>query len=82
MSAAYDAIVIGGGHNGLTAAAYLAKAGLARYCVVEAADGFGGAAVTREFAPGFKVSAVAHLLHGLHPTHHVAICSWRSNGLI
>ncbi len=66
MSAAYDAIVIGGGHNGLTAAAYLGKAGL-RTLVVEAADGFGGAAVTREFAPGFKVSAVAHLLHGLHP---------------
>jgi len=66
MTPAYDAIVIGGGHNGLTAAAYLGKAGL-RTLVLEAAEGFGGAAVTREFAPGVRVSAVAHLLHGLHP---------------
>jgi phytoene dehydrogenase-like protein len=42
----YDAIVIGAGHNGLTAAAYLAKAGL-RVLVVEKNDYIGGAAVTR-----------------------------------
>ena len=67
MSApAYDAAIIGAGHNGLVTAAYLAKAGL-KVIVLEANDRPGGGAATREFAPGFKVSAVAHLLHALHP---------------
>lgn len=62
----FDAIVIGAGHNGLVTAAYLAKAGV-KTLVVEAGERPGGAAQTREFAPGFKVSAVSHLLHALHP---------------
>lgn len=60
--ARYDCIVVGGGHNGLTCAAYLARAGRS-VLVLEAAPRLGGAAVTREFAPGFRVSACAHLLH-------------------
>ncbi len=55
-------IIIGGGHNGLVCAAYLAKAGK-QVTVLEASGQLGGAAITREFAPGFKVSAGAHLLN-------------------
>jgi phytoene dehydrogenase-like protein len=60
--ARFDSIVVGGGHNGLTCAAYLARGGR-RVLVLEAAERLGGAAVTREFAPGFSASACAHLLH-------------------
>src|ERR1700722_9371077 len=60
----YDCVVIGGGHNGLVCAAYLARGGRS-VLVLEAADEVGGAAVTREFAPGVRVSACAHLLHAM-----------------
>ena len=53
-------IIIGAGHNGLVCAAYLAKAGR-DVLVLEASNRIGGAAVTRDFAPGFRVSACAHL---------------------
>jgi phytoene dehydrogenase-like protein len=62
VSAHYDCIVIGAGHNGLVCASYLAKAGR-RVLVLEAAGRLGGAAATREFVPDFRVSACAHLLH-------------------
>jgi phytoene dehydrogenase-like protein len=57
-----DCIVIGGGHNGLVCATYLARAGRS-VLVLEANGRVGGAAVTREFAPQHRVSAGAHLLH-------------------
>ncbi len=64
MTDRVDHLIIGGGHNGLACAIELARRGRS-VLVVEAAGQVGGAAVTREFAPGFKVSAAAHLLHGL-----------------
>src|SRR5215510_10241029 len=57
---AFDAIVIGAGHNGLVAAAYLAKAGL-RTAVFEARHVVGGAAVTEEIWPGYKISRCAYV---------------------
>jgi len=58
----YDVLVIGAGHNGLVCAAYLARAGR-KVLILEASPGVGGAAVTHEFVPGFRVSSCAHLLH-------------------
>ena len=62
----YDAIIIGGGTNGLAAAGRLAKAGR-KVLVLESANVAGGGAVTQEFAKGYKVSSVAHLLNLLDP---------------
>ena len=57
----YDAIIIGAGHNGLTNAAYLAKAGL-NVVVVEKNDYIGGAAVTRELHEGWHYSSCSEQL--------------------
>ncbi len=66
MQASYDAIVVGGGHNGLVAAAYLAKAGR-RVAVFERRPVVGGAAATEEFHPGFHGSSGASLCGLLRP---------------
>ena len=62
----YDAIVIGGGHNGLTAAAYLAKAGK-KVLVLERRYVLGGAAVTEEIFPGFKFSVCSYVVSLMKP---------------
>ncbi|HEY6633674.1 MAG TPA: NAD(P)/FAD-dependent oxidoreductase [Rhizobiaceae bacterium] len=62
----FDVVVIGGGHNGLVCATVLAKSGR-KVLVLEAASELGGAARTEEFAPGFSVSSIAHILNRLHP---------------
>ena len=62
----YDAIIIGGGHNGLVCANYLARAGL-KVLVLERRHVVGGAAVTEEIAPGFRASIFSYLMSLLHP---------------
>lgn len=66
-AAAWDAIVIGAGHNALVTAAYLAKGGL-RTLVLERRDRVGGAADTTELAPGIRVPALAHTVGRLRPS--------------
>ena len=62
----YDAIIIGGGHNGLVCAAYLAKAGR-KVCVLERRHLVGGAAVTEELYPGFKYTVASYVVSLLRP---------------
>ncbi len=66
MGTKYDAIVIGGGHNGLVNAAYLARAGK-KVLVLERRYVLGGAAVTEEIIPGFKFSVCSYVVSLLRP---------------
>ena len=66
MAPAYDAVIIGGGHNGLVSAAYLARAGL-KTLVLERRHVLGGAAVTEELFPGFRFSVFSYVVSLLRP---------------
>jgi phytoene dehydrogenase-like protein len=66
MAEYFDAIIIGGGHNGLACAAYLSRAGY-KVKVLEARHVIGGAAVTEEFHPGFRNSSCSYVVSMLHP---------------
>ena len=76
----FDAVVVGGGHNGLVCAAYLAAAGLS-VCVVERRAVLGGAAVTEEFHPGFRNSTASYTVSLLDP-HVVRDLNLAAHGLV
>ena len=75
MSGGYDAIVVGGGHNGLVAGFYLSRSGL-RVLVLERRPFVGGACNTEEFAPGFRASTGAYVLSMLRES------IWRDMNLV
>src|SRR6188508_2213769 len=66
MAKRYDAVVIGGGHNGLVNACYLAKAGL-KVLVLERRHVLGGATLTEEIVPGFRFSVFSYVVSLLRP---------------
>jgi phytoene dehydrogenase-like protein len=65
-SAARSVLIVGGGHNGLVCATYLARAGYSVQ-ILEARETLGGGASTASFAPGYHVSGLSHILYALHP---------------
>src|SRR6266850_5241475 len=66
MAEKRDVVIIGGGHNGLVTAFYMAKAGF-KPLVLERRAQTGGAAITEEFHPGFKCSTLAHTTGPIRP---------------
>lgn len=66
MARAFDAVIIGAGHNGLVCGAYLARAGV-KVCVLERRKLVGGAAVTEEVWPGYKVSTASYIMGLMQP---------------
>src|SRR3982750_707750 len=62
----YDTIIVGGGHNGLACAAYLARAGR-KVLVLERRERIGGAAITDEVFPGFRFSVFSYVVSLLRP---------------
>ena len=79
MAGQYDAIIIGGGHNGLACGAYLAKAGL-KTLVLERRPILGGAAATEEVVPGFRMSLASYLF-GMMPKRVIDELDLFNNGL-
>ena len=72
-----DVVIIGGGHNGLVTAFYLAKAGF-KPLVLERSAQVGGAAVTDEFHPGFRCSTLAHTRGTDSCRTSFGTCNWKS----
>ncbi|MDE0841827.1 MAG: NAD(P)/FAD-dependent oxidoreductase [Porticoccaceae bacterium] len=66
VGASKSVLVVGGGHNGLVCASYLARAGY-RVDILEARSAMGGGAASSDFAEGYRVSGLAHILHSLSP---------------
>lgn len=75
----FDCIIIGGGHNGLIAAAYLAKAGK-KVCVLERREMLGGCCVTEELWPGYKISTASYVVSLLLP-EIISELKLKQNGL-
>jgi phytoene dehydrogenase-like protein len=81
MKNTYDAIIVGGGHNGLVAACYLARAGHS-VCMLERHDEVGGAAFTREIHPGFLISEGSYVLSLMPPKILSDLGAWDGVHLI